>query len=1240
LDRDEYFKFVNKRDSVVNQEESAILFGCWKAYERMKGSKSEYDIGDLALNIYQRLLKYPSQILVDYIYLDEVQDLTQIQIAIFHKLCANDNGFVFAGDTAQTISSGVGFRFEDVRRLHYQHYLNSDSSNVPTIHYLTQNYRTHSGIINFASTIVGLMFEFFPNSIDKIPAENGALYQGSKPYFLLSHEQKDLEKIIFGQEASRSKNGSVELGADQVIIVRNEETKNRLQSIVGAALILTVYESKGLEFEDVLVFNFFSDSDFSRWRLVIDSIDSYHGFDSKRDYVMCNELKALYVSCTRAKSRLWFFEETDHAQPMVDFWQKLEVLNTSKVETLSLHFAAASSAESWEDRANEFFSLKQFESAQFCFEKSKKHSMARLCKAKLLLSEAETWKAQGKVKQAEVGFINAAEVLAALNKCIESAQCYIKGKDFENAVAMFVQAQEFISALKICLLKKYSKKALQILESYGNIADEIKERFSRLFAIQEMKNISKMQAFFKWLPLSSRRKFLIRYEFYDLLLEFDLQHGSDEQIATSYLKKGNFYKSFLSYAKGKLYREALQIAFQFYIGPHWISVISSKDIFVIGKLDRPFTSDVYNKEYSLVIRRILEFEVDWELVSYSYIPFCLLHYSKYSSFVKQELVKARKLTDTKLYQLLMEQPKALAFIEKVSADVETQFSIMKDFVFIRELLRNLSSELLKPLIKAFMRLLSGTQNLISSIQNQKVSIGKPTGFALFFPVEALDDDLKMFDLAKKEKFYSEESMSKYRMFGRFADILKKFNCTTANDVCMAVNRHLDKLTICPSQLPMSYGFCKSGDTRCQWSHEIQICDAAFEFMYDMRLQWLNTLQNFKSITACKESFQIQVKFIVKSMFPYHPLQYNASIVSKGIVQKSINLAINYYLENMLNTHTLDGQIRMVLLGIYTKETIPHKVYTMPVKFLYDAYSWLASSDRDARNSFFNFGKYLFKFLDNGVNWERNDYDPRLFCDITEIWTVWAMVFQRIRSSSVLSIPASISSKLIPIEGQELPLSRSLPEYLFEKLVIGLLQSVKPKVQTESKDLKIAIVDQTQGNERLPDEVGSMFERWMTRYDMKENEIRVSLTRILKCIVTIYLNSPSELQGKIFEKLQSVEDTFKFNEIIAFKPISDVLASKSKPSTIITAMEKLFTATKDPLLSLCSNSTANAINIVEGDVLTLTNYLDYKPVKKNKTGALFKELLDTSDDAPPEVQKYEPKPWIVDQLKKYSKGRIF
>ena len=74
---------------------------------------------------------------------------------------------------------GVGFRFEEIRSLFYSEFLlhNEDEAgdDVPDLHHLTQNFRTHSGVCDIASSVVDLTVRFFPNSIDKLKKEEGKM---------------------------------------------------------------------------------------------------------------------------------------------------------------------------------------------------------------------------------------------------------------------------------------------------------------------------------------------------------------------------------------------------------------------------------------------------------------------------------------------------------------------------------------------------------------------------------------------------------------------------------------------------------------------------------------------------------------------------------------------------------------------------------------------------------------------------------------------------------------------------------------------------------------------------------------------------------------------------------------------------------------------------------------------------------------------------------------------------------
>ena len=75
-----------------------------------------------------------------------------------------------------------------------------------------------------------------------------------------------------------------DFGADQVILVRDEDVQKDIHSRIGSeVLILTVLQSKGMEFEDVVLLNFFSASGYSTHYRVMDRlIDGKYGDFEKR----------------------------------------------------------------------------------------------------------------------------------------------------------------------------------------------------------------------------------------------------------------------------------------------------------------------------------------------------------------------------------------------------------------------------------------------------------------------------------------------------------------------------------------------------------------------------------------------------------------------------------------------------------------------------------------------------------------------------------------------------------------------------------------------------------------------------------------------------------------------------------------------------------------------------------------------------------------------------------------------
>ncbi|CAD6264208.1 unnamed protein product [Miscanthus lutarioriparius] len=375
LKRLDYVMLSDKRFSSLNRELRDRIYDIFLGYERMKRAAREFDLSDFVNSLHSRLVSegYKGN-LVDFIYIDEVQDLTMRQISLLKYVYRNfKEGFVFAGDTTQTIAKGVEFRFEDIRSLFYTSFLSEiEQCNQGTKHgkqvritdmfQLSQNFRTHCGIIRIAQSIMSLLYYFFPSCVDKLNPETGLVY-GEAPVLLESGNDENaiLIMTIFGESRSEHSNQHG-FGAEQVILVRDAAAKKHVMDLVGKqALVLTIVECKGLEFQDVLLYNFFSSSPLrNKWRVLYDYMEnknvialskegSHPDFDRNKHYLLCSELKRLYVAITRTRQRLWICgNKDDYCRPMFDYWKKLCIVEVRLLDTSLIQaMQTGSSADDW-----------------------------------------------------------------------------------------------------------------------------------------------------------------------------------------------------------------------------------------------------------------------------------------------------------------------------------------------------------------------------------------------------------------------------------------------------------------------------------------------------------------------------------------------------------------------------------------------------------------------------------------------------------------------------------------------------------------------------------------------------------------------------------------------------------------------------------------------------------------------------------------------------------------------------
>ncbi|KAG1841504.1 hypothetical protein F4604DRAFT_1598121 [Suillus subluteus] len=473
LDRPSYLH-LSCRSNPIFANQRDTLYDMFEVYRKFKKQKRHFDVADRTHAILKvlRNQKFPGQ-QVDYLhvylpYVDEAQDNLLIDAMVLRRLCRNSDGLFWAGDTAQTISAGSSFRFNDLKAFVYR--MERHSSSVastgapvhqPMMFQLATNYRSHNGIVNCAHSVIELITKFWPNAIDHLQPEKGRV-DGVKPKFFNNVDtDAHCKRFLVGESAN-----NLELGAHQCILVRNEAAVEKLREKVGdIAMIMTLHDSKGLEFDDVLLYNFFGDSaiDALRWQVVLNGVLG-QGYvpDFNRDETryagICSELKLLYVGITRARKNVWIFDTSDKSDAMRIFWESQNLIDTCARGTDVPPLADPSTPEEWASSGRSLFLHKRYSHAIHCFKRADRCREVKVCEAYLLREAARSSVGVALLNVQQRAFTAAADAFAGCGAAATgnerrqyyrtSANCYVRGGQDLKAADTYLKAEEFELAAK------------------------------------------------------------------------------------------------------------------------------------------------------------------------------------------------------------------------------------------------------------------------------------------------------------------------------------------------------------------------------------------------------------------------------------------------------------------------------------------------------------------------------------------------------------------------------------------------------------------------------------------------------------------------------------------------------------------------------------------------------------------------------------------------------------------------
>ncbi|CUS08892.1 unnamed protein product [Tuber aestivum] len=502
LSREEYLgKRWRLAPNFASEWERGAVYDIYEWYERTKKKNGDIDQADRIIRVTKALEEFRSSeifSILDEIYVDEVQDQRTSDIGILLTLVGSPLGIHFAGDTAQCISKDALFRFANAKSLFYERFRDTvgrASQLKPVLLPLSHNFRSHKEILRVASLVMHLLYRGFPDLVDKLPPEVGdspgpkpTLYIGDNIIDVLRFEKEVEKPRKSGGQSSRFN----EYGEVRVVLVRDEETRDKLEGELGrSSLVLTILESKGMEFEDVFLYNFLSTSPYShkldileelfRWRHGTDLSPKDHlGFGgeskleqgvglgsgyntsahlgghagwAKENIALCSELKHLYVGVTRARNRLWILEsDSCILRPVRRLFNQtatlllpreypgpiLEILTEQDIGVSELHRRLSAgrtiSASRWREMGYQRIDDRQYSRALRCFEDAKDPHGIALANAYITEEIGLTKRARGSFEAANRRFMEASDSFLQAGSIAKAVQCRKEGGDPKGAV--------------------------------------------------------------------------------------------------------------------------------------------------------------------------------------------------------------------------------------------------------------------------------------------------------------------------------------------------------------------------------------------------------------------------------------------------------------------------------------------------------------------------------------------------------------------------------------------------------------------------------------------------------------------------------------------------------------------------------------------------------------------------------------------------------------------------------------
>ncbi len=304
LSRDAYLA-LGIRQSIFPIEQRDKLYELFEKYRVWLTEAKLYDLNLVAQE--WQMLAAPRY---DFVVIDEVQDITTIQLALVLKTLKKPDYFLLCGDSNQIVHPNF-FSWSQVKSLFWS---DPTLAERQELRVLTANFRNGLEATRVANQLLKIKQRRF-GSIDR---ESNFLVQA------VGGDAGQVALIPDKDAAKRELDQKIRQSTQFAVLVMRDEDKAEARKHFATPLLFSIHEAKGLEYENIILYRFISDhrTEFgdivdgvSKADLAIDTLDYRRAKDKSDKSLEIYKffVNALYVALTRAIKNIYVIEsDTGH----------------------------------------------------------------------------------------------------------------------------------------------------------------------------------------------------------------------------------------------------------------------------------------------------------------------------------------------------------------------------------------------------------------------------------------------------------------------------------------------------------------------------------------------------------------------------------------------------------------------------------------------------------------------------------------------------------------------------------------------------------------------------------------------------------------------------------------------------------------------------------------------------------------------------------------------------------------